>query len=117
MFFNLAGFINNQRLALIDLNRVALENDITLLFGRKVSNEEIRHFDPQKTSHPVDLHDLARIIDAYKRHMNRCRRQSLSVLSPMGEEMGYRDQEIIMTATLDALRDLHEHLEKQAGIA
>jgi hypothetical protein len=39
LFFNLAGFLNNQRLALIDINRVALENDITILFGQRVSNE------------------------------------------------------------------------------
>ena len=37
LFFNLAGFLSNQRLALIDLNRVALENDIASLFGDRVS--------------------------------------------------------------------------------
>ncbi len=110
LFFNLAGFLNNQRLALIDINRVALENDITILFGQRVSNEEIRHFNPQKAGRKIDIHELARLIEAYKRHLDKCRHQSLSVFSPMGEEMGYRDQEIIMTATLDALRDLHEHL-------
>jgi hypothetical protein len=29
--------------------------------------------------------------------------------------MGYRDQEIIMTATLDALRDLRERLQPDSG--
>lgn len=112
LFFNLAGFLNNQRLALIDINRVALENDIYILFGERVSNEEIRHYDPHQTGRKVDLQQLDRLITAYKRHMDKCRRQSLSVLSPMGEEMGYRDQEIIMTATLDALRELHERLAR-----
>ncbi|MDJ0808251.1 MAG: hypothetical protein QNJ78_15645 [Gammaproteobacteria bacterium] len=114
LFFNLGGFLNNQRLALIDINRVALENDITLLFGDRVSNEEIRQYKPQVTGREIDRQDLDRIIEAYKRHLNKCRRQSLSVFSPMGEEMGYRDQEIIMTATLDALRDLRERLEQEA---
>lgn len=112
LFFNLAGFLNNQRLALIDLNRVALENDIAILFGDSVSNDEIRHFDTTKAGRRIDVQELDRLIDAYKRHLNKARRQSLSVFSPMGEEMGYRDQEIIMTATLDALRELRERLEQ-----
>ncbi len=115
LFFNLAGFLNNQRLALIDLNRVALENDIAILFGDRVSNEEIRHFDPQKTGRRIDTQKLDGLIQAYKRHMIKCRNQSLSVFSPVGEEMGYRDQEIIMTATLDALRDLRERLNPDQG--
>ena len=110
LFFNLAGFVNNQRLALIDLKRVALENDIAVLFGRRLSNEEIRHFDPESEKHPIDRHELERIIEGYRRHLEKCRHQSLSVLSPMGEEMGYRDQEIIMTATLDVMRDLRARL-------
>ncbi len=113
LFFNLAGFLNNQRLALIDLNRVALENDIAILFGDRVSNEEIRHFDIQKTGRHIDRQELDRLIEAYKRHMTKCRKQSLSIFSPIGEEMGYRDQEIIMTATLDALRDLRERLNSE----
>jgi hypothetical protein len=115
LFFNLAGFLNNQRLALIDLNRVALENDIAILFGNRVSNEEIRHFDPQKTGHHIDVQELDRLIEAYRRHLMKCRKQSLSIFSPIGEEMGYRDQEIIMTATLDALRDLRERLQPDSG--
>ncbi len=113
LFFNLAGFLNNQRLALIDINRVALENDITILFGQRVSNEEIRHFKPRLAGREIDRQDLDRLIEAYKRHLDKCRHQSLSVFSPMGEEMGYRDQEIIMTATLDALRDLRERLDRE----
>lgn len=115
LFFNLAGFLNNQRLALIDLNRVALENDIAILFGERVSNEEIRHFDPQQTGRRIDIQELDRLIEAYKHHMLKCRKQSLSIFSPIGEEMGYRDQEIIMTATLDALRDLRKRLHPDTG--
>lgn len=110
LFFNLAGFVNNHRLALIDLNRVALENDIALLFGRPVSNDEIRNFDSARTGRELDAAKLDTLIDVYRRHLKKCRRQSLSVLSPLGEEMGYRDQEIIMTATLDALRELQSRL-------
>lgn len=113
LFFNLAGFLNNQRLALIDINRVALENDIMILFGQRVSNEEIRHFKPEMAGRVIVTQELDRLIEAYRRNLNKCRHQSLSVFSPMGEEMGYRDQEIIMTATLDALRDLRERLEQE----
>ncbi len=114
LFFNLAGFLNNQRLALIDLNRVALENDIAIVFGGPVSNDEIRHFDPRQAVREIDLAKLDRLIEAYKRHLTKARRQSLSVFSPLGEEMGYRDQEMIMTATLDALRELRQRLDREA---
>ena len=117
LFFNLAGFLNNQRLAMIDLNRVALENDIAIVFGSPVSNDEIRHFDPGQAGRQIDPEKLNKLIEAYKRHLNKARRQSLSVFSPMGEEMGYRDQEIIMTATLDALRDLRQRLDREKGAA
>jgi TRAP-type uncharacterized transport system substrate-binding protein len=111
LFFNLAGFVNNLRLALIDLNRVALEHKVTVLFGRSVSNEEIRHFEPQISRRKIDLVELDKLIEAYEGHMRTCRRQSLSVFSPMGEEMGYRDQEVLMTLTLDALRELRQRLD------
>jgi hypothetical protein len=114
LFFNLAGFLNSHRLALIDINRVALENDIALLFGERVTNDEIRQFDPRQKGATVDVRELDRLITAYRRHLDRCRRQSLSVFSPMGEEMGYRDQEIMMNATLDALRELRQRLQPDA---
>ena len=112
LFFNLAGFLNNLRLALIDLNRVALEHEVTVLFGRSVSNEEIRDFEQHNSRSHIDLEVLDKLIQAYERHMDKCRRQSLSVFSPMGEEMGYRDQEVLMTLTLDALRDLRQRLDR-----
>jgi len=112
LFFNLAGFLNNLRLALIDLNRVALEHEVTILFGHSVSNEEIRHFEPQNSRRHIDLEGLDKLIKAYQRHMEKCRHRSLSIFSPMGEEMGYRDQEILMTLTLDALRDLRQRLAR-----
>lgn len=111
LFFNLAGSINRNRLAVIDLTRVALENDLALLFGGHLSNDEIRHFDPVAAGRAIDPQRLDKLIQAYNRHLEKCRRQSLSVLSPLGEEMGYRDQEIIMTATLDALKQFRAQLE------
>jgi len=114
LIFNLVGFLNNHRLALKDVNRVALENDIALLFGERVSNDEIRNFDPRQKGDGRDIRELDRLIAAYRKQLDRCRSQSLSVFSPMGEKMGYRDQEIMMNATLDALRDLRQRLQADA---
>lgn len=111
VFFNLAGFLNNLRLSLIDLSRVALEHEVTILFGGPISTEEIRHYDPRNAQSQIDLQSLDKLITAYHRHLDKCRRQSLSVFSPMGEEMSYRDQEILMTQTLDALRDLRKRMD------
>lgn len=40
----------------------------------------------------------------------RCRRQSLSLLVPMGEELSYRYQERLIAATLRALRLYRDRL-------
>jgi hypothetical protein len=39
-----------------------------------------------------------------------CRKQSLSVFAPMGEEMSYRYQETLISDLLHALRSLRERL-------
>jgi hypothetical protein len=43
----------------------------------------------------------------------RCRRQSQSVLVPMGQEMGYRYQEELIADLLHALRSFRDRLEPQ----
>ena len=41
----------------------------------------------------------------------RCRRQSLSMLVPMGQEMGYRYQETLIADLLNALRQFRGRLD------
>ncbi|MGL6111931.1 MAG: hypothetical protein ACRC2B_17710, partial [Rubrivivax sp.] len=45
----------------------------------------------------------------------RCRKQSLSVLVPMGEEMSYRYQETLIADLLQSLRLYHERLVQPPG--
>jgi hypothetical protein len=58
--------------------------------------------DPQRT--PDALARLDAIIERLNALSERCRRQSLSVLVPMGEEMAYRYQETLIADLLHALR-------------
>ena len=43
---------------------------------------------------------------------DRCRRHSLSLLVPMGQEMAYRYQETLIADLLFALRTFRERMQK-----
>jgi hypothetical protein len=43
---------------------------------------------------------------------DRCRRQSLSILVPMGQEFSYRYQEALIADLLYALRAFRDRLER-----
>ncbi|MEY4551652.1 MAG: hypothetical protein RL685_7847 [Pseudomonadota bacterium] len=48
--------------------------------------------------------ELARVVDELAALAERCRRQSLSLLVPMGQEMSYRYQESLINDALAVLR-------------
>ncbi len=105
IFFNLMGAGNRFFLWRIDANRFAIENSIRKFFGAELPPEEIAALEP------VDEHraDSARksldgIIARLGALETRCRKQSQSMLVPMGAEMAYRYQEEIITRNLVALK-------------
>jgi hypothetical protein len=51
------------------------------------------------------------LIAQLEQFSGRCRRQSLSMLVPMGQEMSYRYQESLVADMLHALRKFHEKLD------
>jgi hypothetical protein len=69
-------------------------------------NPEGRHRVPE-TSASVD-----ELIERLAKLLNRCRRQSLSVLVPMGQEMSYRYQEVLIVELLRALRLFREKRDR-----
>ena len=66
---------------------------------------EDRQRDPEMRARLDTLiQDLAELLE-------RCRKHSLSVLVPMGQEMGYRYQEVLIVDLLRALRIFRAKLD------
>ena len=100
------------RLWRLDAKRVAIEGRVTALFAPGVTVSEIEAMPPDDAHRTEgarasvgtllgDLEDLAKL----------CRKQSLSMLVPMGQEMGYRYQEQLIADLLHALRTFRARLD------
>ncbi len=95
----------------IDAQRVRLEREIPALFHPGVTLGEIADLQPRPGSDAVEtlaaLDSLLARLDALAEH---CRRKSLSILVPMGEEMSYRYQETLIAELQYALRLYRDRL-------
>jgi hypothetical protein len=115
VLFSGMGLWHRFRLWRVDANRVQIESEIPDLFGAGITVGAIaemppdpRHAAPQARARIDDLTTrLAALAD-------RCRRQSLSVLVPMGEEMSYRYQENLISDLITALRLYRDRLPPAA---
>jgi len=105
VLFNAMTLWHRFRLWRIDAARVRIETDIPKLFGPGVTVGEIAAMQPsdqQRTPQARAL--LESIMGQVGSLAERSRRQSLSVLVPMGQELAYRHQEALMADLLHALR-------------
>jgi hypothetical protein len=122
ILFNAMGAANRFRLWRIDAARVHIEDDVIRVFGKGVTLGDIEKLRPARDASrgipgKVDgvppsnatLDQVHRIVKAFEALHSRSRRQSLSVLVPMGQEMSYRYQESLIQ---DALAVLHEFLAR-----
>jgi hypothetical protein len=96
---------HRYRLWRIDANRVKIEREIAALFALGPTIDATAGL-PLDTPHlrpnaRVQIDDLVLRLSALS---EKCRNQSLSLLVPMGEEMSYRYQEMLIAAWLRALR-------------
>jgi TRAP-type uncharacterized transport system substrate-binding protein len=106
VLFNVMGLVNRFRLWKLDAARVKLEEEIPRLFHAGITIGEIARSSPAAGLHPEEVRRSARaLIDKLQELYERCRRQSVSILVPMGGEMAYRYQETLITDLLQALRD------------
>lgn len=100
------------RLWRLDVARVNIERDIPALFGPGITVGEIAAIpvtDPHRT--PEARAKLNELIERLQALSDRCRRQSLSLLVPMGQEMAYRYQETLISDLLFALRAFRERVQ------
>jgi hypothetical protein len=109
LLFNAMGLGNRFRLWRIDAARVKAEHELALCFGEAATLGDIARFDPHKAAPPPGtLAEVERVIHELEALAGRSRRQSLSVLVPMGGEMAYRYQEQVIHETLAVLRAFRE---------
>jgi hypothetical protein len=85
---------------------VKLEHELGTLFGASVTLGDISRTTPRaKLDGPELRAAVNELIGELEQLAARSRRQSLSVLVPMGQEMAYRYQEEIIYQTISVLRD------------
>jgi TRAP-type uncharacterized transport system substrate-binding protein len=102
ILFNLMGAGHRFALWRVDATRVGLEARWTELFGSATTPIELEVRDTQSFAGRVDeLRALAAELQVLK---ERCRKLSVSMLVPMGQELSYRFQETLINERLGALR-------------
>ena len=105
LLFNAMSAAHRFRLWRIDDARVKLEAELSPLFGAHVTLGDIERTVPSgdlTSSHAKEV--VTTLIQRLEDLAARSRRQSLSMLVPMGQEMAYRYQEEIIYETLSVLR-------------
>jgi TRAP-type uncharacterized transport system substrate-binding protein len=111
ILFNGMAVWHRFRLWRIDANRVEIERAIPALFGPDITVGEIAKAPVGDRHRSAETRaKLDEIIERFRRLADRCRRQSTSVLVPMGQEMAYRYQESLIDELLFALRAFRERL-------
>ena len=111
LLFSGMAFGHRFNLWRIDALRVKIEREIPALFHPGVTLGAIAEMRPDASTHAADtraaLDSLLARLDALA---ERCRRKSLSILVPMGEEMSYRYQEALIAELQHALRQFRDRL-------
>jgi len=105
VLFNAIGAFNRFRLYRLDAERVRIERELPEIFRPGITVGEISQAQPDPALDPREARErVASIIEQLEALAARCRKQSLSVVVPMGGEMAYRYQEQLVTDLLHALR-------------
>jgi hypothetical protein len=113
LWFNLIAVWSRFRLWRIDARRVRAEARLETLFRPGITAAEIARMIPEGEQRtPGHQAQLADLIATYEALSARCRRQSLSFVSDMGQEIRYRYQEHLMAEYLDALRIFRARLPR-----
>ena len=115
LLFNAMSLGHRFRLWRIDVARVKLESEIAALFGPTTTLGDIararRGQDAAWAGGRARVQEVVRQLEGLA---ERCRRQSLSFLVPMGQEMTYRYQESLITEALAVMRGFLERCAENA---
>ena len=112
LLFGAQAAFHRFRLWRLDAARVSVESELSRLFAPRVIPEEIDAESPQPRHRtPEGRAELDAIVSELEQLSRRCRRQSLSMMVPMGQEMMYRYQEGLIADWLQALRNYRAGLD------
>jgi TRAP-type uncharacterized transport system substrate-binding protein len=111
MLFGAQALWHRFRLWRLDGWRVRIEGDISRLFSPALTVHDIAEMEPEARYRTPEMRArVDNVIAQLEQLSGRCRRQSLSMLVPMGQEMNYRYQESLVADMLHALRKFREKL-------
>jgi hypothetical protein len=111
MLFAAQALWHRFRLWRLDAARVGIESDVAKLFPTGATVGEIGEMLPDEAHRASSSRErLDRLIGDLIALSKRARKQSLSMLVPMGQEMAYRYQERLIADLLDALRAFRDRL-------
>lgn len=111
MLFSAMTLWHRFRLWRIDALRVRIERDVPALFGPGTTVGDIASMAPSERQRSDATREAVKaMVERLSGLSARCRRHSLSVLVPMGEEMSYRYQETLVAELTHALRAFREKL-------
>jgi len=118
VLFNAMGLGHRFRLWRIDARRVKSEDEIARLFPKGTTLGDIDRMEPgEEPLRPEIREGVRRTIDDLEALAETSRKQSLSILAPMGQEMAYRYQEGVIQRTIAVLRGfLARHQERRASM-
>jgi len=92
---------------------VRIEGDVSRLFAPGTTVPEMAAALPEPAQRTPEVRAK---VDAAVKQLDalaqRCRRQSISMLVPMGQEMNYRYQEQLIAELLHALRQFRARLDR-----
>jgi hypothetical protein len=120
MLFGGQAMLHRFRLWRLDADRVAIESELARVFAPGISVQELEKMVPEGSHRTAEVReDVDVLIAKLEALSRRCRRQSLSMLVPMGQEMSYRYQEGLVAEWLNALRSFRAtlHAADRAGLA
>jgi TRAP-type uncharacterized transport system substrate-binding protein len=116
LLLNATSLWHRFRLWRIDANRVRAEASILPLFGPGVTVGEIAEMPPSETHQTqAGRAEIDKVVERLAWLSERCRRQSMSMLVPMGQEMAYRYQEALIADLLYALRSYRGRFGPASG--
>ena len=112
LLFGAQAVWHRFRLWRLDARRVRIEGEVTRLFAPGTTVVEIAESLPESQHRtPAARAQVDAAMNELGELAERCRRQSLSMLVPMGQEMNYRYQERLIADLLHALRQFRARLD------
>ena len=112
LLFGAQALWHRFRLWRLDARRVRIEGDISRLFSPALTVHDIAEMEPDARYRTPEMRTrIDALIARLEQLSGRCRRQSLSMLVPMGQEMNYRYQESLVADMLHALRQFRQKLK------